>query len=486
VTVPDLSAVVPRWEWRAWGDAVAGPAARLAGATPEAVHDSDEIYLVSRDGEDAVKVRDGLFDVKRLEEVGDDGLERWRPLMKRPSTLTMDDVRAFSGSLRLTEARAVAVRKHRRRFTIGGCAAELTDVTADGTPLRTFAIESEDRDAVIRARRDLGLEGHPNTSYPRMLARVAGVAGPRGAVIDVGTNSVKLHVAERVPRGWRTLDDRAVVTRLGEGLREGGPLAPAAVARTVDAVCDLVREARRAGAGDVVAVGTAGLRMASDPAALTDAVRERSGVAVEVIGGEEESRLGYLAATAAAGPASGTVLVFETGGGSSQFTFGAGDRIDERFSIDVGAVGLTERFGLAGRVSPAVLVQARAFVTGSLGRLAERPRPDALVGIGGALTNLAAVRHGLARYDPAVVEGTVLDLAEIDRQIERYRALTADERRGITGLQPGRAEVILAGALVVRAVLDALGRHAITVSDRGLRHALLSERFAAGGDGAGP
>jgi exopolyphosphatase/guanosine-5'-triphosphate,3'-diphosphate pyrophosphatase len=215
-------------------------------------------------------------------------------------------------------------------------------------------------------------------------------------------------------------------------------------------------------------------------------VRERCGVTVEVIGGEEESRLGYLAATAAAGPASGAVVVFETGGGSSQFTFGTGDRIDERFSVDVGAVGLTERFGLAEPVSPAVLVQARACVTGALARLAGRPRPDAIIGIGGALTNLAAVRHGLARYDPAVVEGTVLDRAEIDRQIERYRTLTADERRGITGLQPGRAEVILAGAVVVRAVLDVLGRDAITVSDRGLRHALLDERFGDGGDRGPP
>ena len=478
MTGPDLSRVTPRWEWRTWGDAVAGPAARLADTTPEAVHDSDEIYLVSRDGEDTVKVRDGLFDVKRLEEVDDDGLERWRPRLKRPSTLTMDDVRAFSGSLRLTEARAVGVHKHRRRYTIGGCAAELTDVIADGAALRTFAIESEDAAAVVRARRDLGLEGHPNTSYPRMLARNAGVAGPRGAVIDVGTNSVKLVVAERTRRGWRTLADRSVVTRLGEGLGETGALAPAAVARTVDAVCDLVREARRAGAADVVAVGTAGLRIASDPATFTDAVRDRCGVSVEVISGDEESRLGHLAATSGAARTAGSVVVVETGGGSSQFTFGEGDRVDERFSIDLGAVDLTERHGLDGPVPPAVVDAARADAAGVLGRLGGRPRPDVVVGIGGALTNLAAVEHGLTEYDPEVVEGTVLDRAEIDRQIDRYREMTADERRTVPGLQPLRAEVILAGAVIVRAILDALGAPSVTVSTRGLRHALLAERFA--------
>ena len=486
MTGPDVSKVVPRWEWRTWGDAVAGPAARLAGTTPEAVHDGDEIYLVSRDGEDTVKVRDGLFDVKRLEEVDDDGLERWRPLLKRPSTLTMDDVRAFSGSLRLTEARAVGVHKHRRRYTIGGCAAELTDVIADGAALRTFAIESEDAAAVVRARRDLGLEGHPNTSYPRMLGRHVGLAGPRGAVIDVGTNSVKLYVAERTRRGWRTLADRAVVTRLGEGLDETGALAPAAVTRTVDAVCDLVREARRAGAADVVAVGTAGLRIASDAATFTDAVRDRCGIQVEVSSGDEESRLGHLAATSGAGRADGRVVVVETGGGSSQFTFGDGERVEERFSIDLGAVGLTERHGLDGPVPLTVVEAARADAASALGRVGGRLRPDVVVAIGGAVTNLAAVKHGLTEYDPEVVEGTVLDRAEIDGQIDRYRRMTADERRAVPGLQPLRAEVILAGAVIVRAILDALDVPAVTVSTRGLRHALLAERFAGEGSAPGP
>ena len=100
-----------------------------------------------------------------------------------------------------------------------------------------------------------------------------------------------------------------------------------------------------------------------------------------------------------------------------------------------------------------------------------------LVGIGGAVTNLAAVEHGLETYDPNVVRGTVLDRAEVDRQLELYRTRTADQRREIPGLQPKRAEVILAGACVVRTVLEKLGRDSLTVSDRGLRHGLLRERF---------
>jgi len=100
--------------------------------------------------------------------------------------------------------------------------------------------------------------------------------------------------------------------------------------------------------------------------------------------------------------------------------------------------------------------------------------------MGGALTNLAAVRHGLAEYDADVVQGTRLDRAEIDRQLELYRTRTADERRAIVGLQPARAEVILAGACIVRTVVEKLGCEALAVSDRGLRHGLIVDRFGLG------
>ena len=151
--------------------------------------------------------------------------------------------------------------------------------------------------------------------------------------------------------------------------------------------------------------------------------------------------------------------------------------VDERFSVDVGAVRFTERFGLDGAVSEDTLREAVDAIAADLERLDGRPTPDELVGIGGAVTNLAAVEHGLETYDPDVVRGTVLDRAEVDRQLELYRSRTADQRREIPGLQPKRAEVILAGACVVRTVLEKLGRDSLTVSDRGLRHGLLRERF---------
>ena len=171
------------------------------------------------------------------------------------------------------------------------------------------------------------------------------------------------------------------------------------------------------------------------------------------------------------------MAVLDTGGGSSQFTFGHGESVDERFTLHVGAVRYTERFGLAGVVTPDLLRDVLAAIDDDLSRIDVRLPPDALVGTGGALTNIAAVKHALPTYDPDVVQGTVLDRTEIDRQIELYRSRDASARREIVGLQPKRADVILAGACIVLTVMQKLQKESLTVSDRGLRHGLLIDRF---------
>lgn len=304
--------------------------------------------------------------------------------------------------------------------------------------------------------------------------------GPlRYAVIDAGTNSIKFHIGERGADGrWRTIVDRAEMTRLGEGLAQGGKIIDAALDRTATAIAGMVEEAKRQGVRATAAVGTAGLRIASNAGDVLAAIEARTGVRIEVISGEEEGRLAYLGAQAGLGFGKGRVVVFDTGGGSSQFSFGRDGQVEERFSVDVGAVRYTERFGLDRAVSPEVLREALAAIASDLARIDGRPAPDALVAMGGVVTNITAVRHQLAAYDPAVVQGAVLDRAEIDRQIALYRGRDADARRSIVGLQPKRAEVILAGACIVRTVMDKLGKDSFTVSDRGLRHGVLAERFS--------
>jgi exopolyphosphatase/guanosine-5'-triphosphate,3'-diphosphate pyrophosphatase len=305
------------------------------------------------------------------------------------------------------------------------------------------------------------------------------VAGPGVyAVIDVGTNSVKFHIGERHGDGsWSTIVDRAEVTRLGEGIAETGDIAPAAIERTVDAIAGMADEARRCDAAGLVAVGTMGMRSAKNSDAFIAAVRERCGVTIEVIPGPEEGRLAYLAVKAGLGVAAGSLVVFDTGGGSTQFTFGRGDAVDEQFSLDIGAVRLTAQYGLGGVLSREKLDHALAAIGAEFSRIDGVAPPDALVGMGGAITNMTAVMLGLAQYDPDAVQGAILGRAEVDRQIELLRTRDVDARRQIVGLQPKRADVILAGACVVRTVMDKLAQDSLTVSDRGLRHGVLLERF---------
>jgi len=496
-------AIIPRWEWRTFGSsfgAANDALSKLASGIDPA--ESTELYLLSTD-EANVKIRDGLMDIKVLREIDGAGLERWEPVLKHGFPLSAEDAVHVLDALGVSAppqmrpayeldefleelvrpsgaVREAEIEKRRIRFQVNGCMAELTEVIADGRSTRSAAIESEDASAVVGAVRGVGLDGYVNTSYPRGLRALLDAVPPRYAVIDMGTNSVKFHVGERGADGsWRTVVDRSEMTRLGENLHETGEISDAATARTADAIAGMVDEARRLGVRAIVAVGTAGMRIAQNSDDVVRTIRERTGITIEVIPGDEEGRLAYLAVQTGLGEQQGTLVVFDTGGGSSQFTFGEGSKVLERFSVDVGAVRYTERFGLDHEISPDVLREALAAISGDLSRLDDHPPPDVLVGMGGAATNMTAVMLELATYDAGRVQGATLDRAEVDRQIELYRSRDADARRAIVGLQPKRAEVILAGACVVRTVMEKLGVTSLTVSDRGVRHGLLVDRFGA-------
>jgi len=175
-----------RWEWRTFGDDLGSGESRLRLLDPERVTESDETYLLSARGLDAVKVRDGLMDVKHLERVDDDGLELWKPVLKSPLPLTAADARVVLAALHAPVASlergaydladladgaalVVEVHKSRRHFSLGGCMAELTDVRAAGCSTRTIAIESEHPTRVVAAVIELGFDPRPNVSVPRGL-----------------------------------------------------------------------------------------------------------------------------------------------------------------------------------------------------------------------------------------------------------------------------------------------------------------------------
>ena len=497
-----MTTIVPRWEWRTFGSDFGAAEGVFATLEPTAIQESDEIYLRTGSGP-IVKIRDELMDVKVLQAVSPEGLEQWVPVMKQVFPISASDVSKVFAMLEIAtpplnrdsytlehflsdvlashpEVSAVPIHKKRVRYTLHGCMAELTDLEVDGVPMRTIAIESEDPDKVIAAVNAAGMQTLVNHNFVRAMTGILGDQAVRYAVIDVGTNSVKFHVAEQSADGqWTPVVDRAELTRLGEGQLANGPISDQAMKRTGQAIAEMVDEARQNRARAIVMVGTAALRTASNRDEVIDHIRKRSGFAVEAISGEEEARLAYVAVKAELGLDRGSLVVFDTGGGSSQFTFGEGDEVVERFSVPVGAVRYTESFGLDDVVESDVLASALEAIANDLSAIDGRPTPEALVAMGGAVTNITAVYHRLATYDPDVVQGTILDWDEIDRQIEMYRTKDAEARRSIVGLQPKRADVILAGCCIVRTVMEKLGEQTLTVSDRGLRHGLLRERFSA-------
>jgi hypothetical protein len=325
-----VSVTAPRWEWRRFGhlgdadgDADRDGETIFGQQTPERVQESDELYLLSAGGTDAVKVRDGLMDVKHLIEVDHDGLEKWTPVLKAGFPLSAADVGvvllalredAPSGLARTTYSLrqlledvvrphpgllGVEVHKRRQRYTFGGCLAELTEVRTEQGSTRTVVVESEDAARVTASLRALGMASRPNVSFVRGLKALVGFGSERYAVIDVGTNSVKFHIGERSPdQAWRKVVDRAEVTRLGQGLQETGRLGAEPIRRTVAAVAGMVEEARQHRVAEIAAVGTAGLRIAANAPDFVTAVLARSGVSVEIISAEEEGRLAYLGASA--------------------------------------------------------------------------------------------------------------------------------------------------------------------------------------------
>lgn len=509
-----MNNIIPRWEWRTFGGDLAEASARLQASGVSGVESSDEVYLLSAPVDANVKIRAGLLEIKQLEQTDSEGLQQWCPVLKtelpvpaeivalifaglgiplprlRRSDYALDELREdlIRPEPRL---RALEVHKERVRYRMGACACEVTKVIAEGHRVTTLAVESEDPAAVTATVKALGLGAVPNRSYPQGLKALVGMSeglpesrldphGRRFAVIDLGTNSVKLHIAERDSTGrWSPVVDRSEVTRLGEGLADTGRIAPEAQERTLAAIRGMVEEARGLGAERVVAVGTMGMRSAANSDEFVAQVQANCGVTIEVISGEDEARLAYLAVRESLGIPGGAVVVFDTGGGSTQVTLGSDGRILERFSLNLGAARLTERFGLDGPVSPGTLGAARRAIAGELGRLDALPHPETLVGMGGAVTNLTSVSLSLSPDDPIRIQGATLTRSEVERQIERYAALDAAGRGEIPGLQPGRAKVILAGALVVATLMDKLAQDRLLVSDRGLRHGVLLERFRA-------
>jgi exopolyphosphatase/guanosine-5'-triphosphate,3'-diphosphate pyrophosphatase len=303
----------------------------------------------------------------------------------------------------------------------------------------------------------------------------------RVAAVDIGTNTVLLLVAEaRVGATPVAIEERATITRLGEGVDRTRALAPEAVARTARCLDDYAKVIADCGVERVDVVGTSAMRDASGGEALRAHVRARLGVEARVIGGDEEARLTFIGALAGL-PAHGDrahATVFDIGGGSTEIVQGtrssaAGDAsIAFARSYDVGSVRMTERHLRGDPPSREELDSVRADaqrIASDLPALAPGEEP---VGIAGTITTLVAVAMGLDPYDGARVHGARLEIGALESVVERLASMTLEERRTVPGLDPKRADVIVAGGLVALSLLQRWSARALVASDRGVRWGL--------------
>ena len=299
----------------------------------------------------------------------------------------------------------------------------------------------------------------------------------RVAVIDVGSNSVKYFLGELHTGGTlKTIKDQNDIARLGEGLRETGLISDDAMTRNAEAITRFAADARANGADKICCVGTMALRNAKNAADLINRVQADANVMLTVIPGEEEARLSYLAVLSALGT-EGDVVVFDTGGGSTEFIFGNGSDITQRFSIDLGAIRITEKYFTDDPVAAGSVDNALAEILFDLEKGGVTGNPKQLVGIGGTVTSMGAVMHKMTTYNPDIIQGSILSRAEVEKQVSDYSAKTIEARKNIPGLQPKRADVILAGACILQAICTRLDALSIIISDRGLRHGLAYEQL---------
>ncbi len=299
----------------------------------------------------------------------------------------------------------------------------------------------------------------------------------RKAVIDIGTNSIKFCLAEGREGSYEILKEATEIVRLGEGLNERGCISAAALERNARAVADFAREASERRADEIAVVGTMALRVAKNAADFAARVNELCGLKVQILSGEEEAQLSFDAAVSALGFPATDLMTMDIGGGSTEFVFCEGGKIVKKFSLDVGAVRFTEKYLSEMPVAPENLARARAGVKSDLAAGGVSGSPALFVGMGGTVTTMAAVKYKMAKYDSRMIQGAVLTLRDVEEQISEYASKTLSQRREIVGLHPKRADVILAGALIVEAVLELTGAPHLLVCDRSLRHGLLDKMF---------
>jgi exopolyphosphatase/guanosine-5'-triphosphate,3'-diphosphate pyrophosphatase len=303
----------------------------------------------------------------------------------------------------------------------------------------------------------------------------------RVAVVDMGTNSTRLLVADVEGGRVKELERDSTVTRLGRGVDTSGQLANEAIDDVCDAVGDYMERYRSLEPDRVTAIATSAVRDAENSAAFLAELRERFALDAEILDGEREARLTYLGACSEQPPTERT-LVVDIGGGSTELVVGEGEAVDYHASLQLGTVRHSERHITN---DPATASELEALARDAHEVIDAELRGEAIahadhgIAVAGTPTSLAAIDQGLDPYDPEQVHGYTLELPAIQRMYSMLAAKSLEERFEVKGLHPGRAPTIVAGVIILIQVMRAFGLSEVEVSEHDILYGAALEAAKA-------
>lgn len=291
------------------------------------------------------------------------------------------------------------------------------------------------------------------------------------AIIDIGTNSVRLLMAEKDEKGeWKTLRKELRSTRLGEGMTDKATIGQGAKERTLSAVGEFTAMAKLEGAEDIFAYGTSIMRDASNGEEFADEVTAASGVPVRILSGKEEAYYSYIGA---AGTSGVITSVVDIGGGSTEICVGFGTDVGARHSFRLGCVRCSKQFDTTTARGRGELKKHCFTLFRETDLMESMRNVKRWIGVGGTVTSLSSMLQELEVYDSSKVQDYVIHPEDVSKILEKLSKMSYDDKCHMKGLLPSRADIIVAGVVILDSLMEYFALSEITVSDRDLSEGLL-------------
>ncbi|MFA6540565.1 MAG: Ppx/GppA phosphatase family protein [Bacteroidota bacterium] len=297
----------------------------------------------------------------------------------------------------------------------------------------------------------------------------------RIASIDIGTNTILLLIADVTSTGiHRVVHDEQVIARLGKGVDAARMISPGTFRRVTAFLADYKKRCGEFRVDVIIATGTSALRDAANSGEFCQFVLEQTGISIEIISGEEEAHWTYRGGISEFAHRSNSFSVIDIGGGSTEIIVGDARVIAQKTSLNIGSVRITERFLKTSPPDKESIAEAQHFVKSLMPHEILRIIPSTLaIGVAGTATTLAAIQQRLPLYEPSKISGFQLSPSMVRSMLEDLRGKNIEEIKSIPQISEGRADIIVAGIIILLEFMEAANLQTLTVSDRGLRYGIV-------------